>query len=122
MKIYAFPPTALIQQMLTKIRTEQVEDAIVILLFWPGRPWFNLLLTMATAQPIRFHLQKDLLSQHLACAGTVFHPRLKMLSLTAEQRKWKRCGFSKRVIKTALASKKSSSRCVYDTRWRAFRD
>jgi len=83
MKIYAFPPTALIQRTLTKIRSDQVEDAIVILPFWPGRPWFNLLLTMAIAQPIRFHLRKDLLSQHLADAGEVFHPRLRMLNLTA---------------------------------------
>ncbi|MCP3680799.1 MAG: hypothetical protein GY782_11310 [Gammaproteobacteria bacterium] len=88
--VYAFPPTNLIKQTLLKIRNEKVEMAIVIIPFWPGRSWYNLLTPMAIAQPIMFPLRKDLLSQQLPSAGRVFHPRLKTLHLTA----WKLTGAS----------------------------
>ncbi len=89
-KIYAFPPLNLIQRTLLKIKSERVEEAIVILPFWPGRLWYNLLTTMAVTQPIMFPLRKDLLSQKLADVGTVYHPRLRTLHLTA----WKLTGAS----------------------------
>ena len=89
-KMYAFPPFNQILQTLSKIKTDEVEEAIVIVPFWPGRLWFNLLLSMATAQPIRFRHRKDLLSQQLDGAGKVLHPRLMTLNLTA----WKLTGVS----------------------------
>jgi hypothetical protein len=81
--VYAFPPFNLIFSTLLKIRHDQVEEAIVVLPFWPRRPWFPLLLEMACENPVRFRPKLDLLSQKLAGRGTLFHPDIRNLQLTA---------------------------------------
>ena len=80
--VYAFPPINLILRTLTKIREDQTE-AIVLVPHWPRQSWFNLLLQMATETPVMFHPQSDLLSQVLQDKGTLYHPDLRTLSLTA---------------------------------------
>ena len=97
--VYAFPPTNLILQTLTKIREEEVE-AIVLVPHWPRRGWFPLLLQMATEQPVMFHKRTDLLSQHLSERGVLYHPDLEMLQLTA----WKLNGALGKAQVSARAS------------------
>ena len=81
--VYAFPPFNLIQRTLTKLLVEGVEEAIVVVPNWPGRPWYNLLLEIACETPVRFQTSLDLLSQTLPNRGTLFHPDLRKLALTA---------------------------------------
>ena len=81
--MYAFPPINLIQRVLIKIRSDQVEEAIVVVPFWPRRPWFPLLLSMASDHPVRFQPEITLLSQRLQDKGILYHPDLLSLSLTA---------------------------------------
>ena len=79
---YAFPPTNLILRTLTKIREEGV-TAIVLVPHWPRQSWYNLLYQMATETPVMFRPRLDLLSQKLIDRGTLYHPDLKTLQLTA---------------------------------------
>ena len=81
--VYAFPPRKLIKQVLLQIRDQQVEEAIVVVPNWPTRDWYPLLVQMAVAQPVQFRLELDLLSQTLQARGTLFHPDLSRLRLTA---------------------------------------
>ena len=85
--VYAYPPTNLILRTLTKIREDQTE-AIVLVPHWPRQSWFNLLWQMATETPVMLRPQSDLLSQTLVDKGTLYHPDLKTLNLTA----WKLSG------------------------------
>ena len=80
--VYAFPPTNLILRTLIKIWEDQ-SQAIVLVPHWPRQGWFNLLLQMATETPVMFLPQSDLLSQTLMDKGTLYHPDLRTLSLTA---------------------------------------
>jgi hypothetical protein len=81
--VYAFPPFNLILDLLIKLRSDQVEEAIVVLPFWPRRSWFPLLLEMSCTDPLRLPCRMDLLQQTLPLRGTLFHPELQMLQLTA---------------------------------------
>ena len=81
--VYAFPPINLIPRVLLKIREEQVESAVVVVPFWPRRPWFPLLLSMASEKPVRFRPEVTLLSQKLQGKGILYHPDLLSLHLTA---------------------------------------
>ena len=81
--VFAFPPINLIQRTLLKIRTDQVEEAIVVVPFWPKRTWFPLLLQLASEPPITLPREFNLLSQKLPGRGTLFHPDLPKLALSA---------------------------------------
>jgi hypothetical protein len=81
--VYAFPPLNLIKQTLLQIRDQQVEEAIVVVPNWPAKVWYPLLLQLAAAPPVQFRLEMDLLSQTLQAKGTLFHPDLPSLHLTA---------------------------------------
>jgi hypothetical protein len=91
--LYAFPPFALLQRVLLKIREDRPEAVVLIAPTWPRRSWFHLLLQMACEVPLRLPLKLDLLSQTLPQMGTLFHPDLKSLRLAA----WKLTGVSSRV-------------------------
>ena len=81
--VYAFPPLNLVKRTLLQIRNQRVEEAIVVVPFWPAREWFPLLCQMATQPPVRFRVETSLLSQHLQDRGTLYHPDLNHLRLTA---------------------------------------
>jgi hypothetical protein len=81
--VYGFPPFNLIRRMLIKLRDDQVEEAIVIVPYWPRRPWFPLLMNMACEEPVRLPPRLDLLSQELTERGTLYHPEIRRLHLTA---------------------------------------
>jgi len=91
--IYAFPPFALLQRVLLKIKGDHPEAVVLIAPTWPRRSWFHLLLQMACEVPLLLPLKLGLLSQILPQKGTLFHPDLKSLRLAA----WKLSGVSSRV-------------------------
>ena len=82
LSVYAFPPKSLLLQTVVKLRNDGVRDAIVIAPNWPRRTWFPLLQEMAQ-QSYQLPLAMDLLSQSLSDKGTLHHPDLRTLSLTA---------------------------------------
>ena len=86
--VYAFPPINLIMRTLLKVRDEKVEEAILVVPYWPRKPWFPLLLQMAVDRPVLFRKRIDLLSQKLAGAGVLYHQDLATLRLAA----WKLSG------------------------------
>ena len=77
---YAFPPFALIQRVLLKVRTSLHCQVTLVAPFWPRQAWFPDLLDLLVDLPITLPLRRDLLrqshNQHL-------HSNLHMLRLTA---------------------------------------
>ena len=62
---YLFPPFPLIAACLNKIQEQAVKKIVMILPFWPGKPWFSDFLMMAISikrLPIRKDLVVDLTS------------------------------------------------------------
>ena len=67
-----------------KIREDQVEAVIFIASSWQSIiPRYHLPLEMACKIPLLLPHRMDLLSQHMAVKGTLFHPDLKTFRLTA---------------------------------------
>ena len=61
-KMYAFPPWSILEEVLLKLREEPTE-MILIAPAWTNRPWFPLLRQMLTEEPIKLPLIPDLLYQ-----------------------------------------------------------
>ena len=52
LQAYAFPPFAMIGQVLTKVRSSQGLGLTLIALLWPQRPWFPELLELLILPPL----------------------------------------------------------------------
>ena len=77
---YAFPPFALIPQVLVKLRASQGAVLTLIAPFWPQREWFPDLLDLLVEPSLELPLRWDLLRQpHVRR----FHQNLPVLSLHA---------------------------------------
>ena len=63
LQAYAFPPFALIQQVLVKLRQSRNTTLTLIAPFWPQRPWFPDLLDLLVEVPVQLPFRKDLLRQ-----------------------------------------------------------
>lgn len=72
---YIFPPFCLISRVLNKLEEDKVEQAILIVPFWPTQTWFSLLISALISIPARLPRHKDLLT--LPHSGVV-HPMKKM--------------------------------------------
>ena len=59
---YLFPPFCLIGQVLKKLRSDQIQMAILIAPIWPGQTWFPQLLDQCIDTPRSIPNQIDLLS------------------------------------------------------------
>jgi len=81
--LYVFPPFAMLQKVLLKIKGDRPEAVILIAPTWPRRSWYHLLLQMACEVPLLLTIKMDLLSQHLSQKGTLYHSDLKSLKLAA---------------------------------------
>ena len=60
---YAYPPFALLNQVLAKLRSSRGARLVLIAPFWPRQPWFLQLFHLSVAVPRRLPLRPDLLSQ-----------------------------------------------------------
>lgn len=76
---YIFPPFSLIGKIISKIISDKVEKAIIIVPFWPTQNWFSILLSVLISLPARLPRHADLL--RMPHSGEV-HPLLKRLNLT----------------------------------------
>ena len=61
LKFYAFPPFAILLQVLKKIEYDEAEGVIVVP-YWPTQVWFPLLHRLLLAEPLRLPRNADLLT------------------------------------------------------------
>ena len=78
--LYAFPPFAIIREVINKFRNTQNSWMTLVAPWWPQREWFPDLIRLLVDEPRRLPLRRDLLSQPL---GRALHQNLPMLHLTA---------------------------------------
>ncbi|XP_067245130.1 uncharacterized protein, partial [Chanodichthys erythropterus] len=79
LRLYAFPPIALLPGVLEKVRREGA-NLILVAPFWPTRIWFSDLVSLLNGSPMELPLRQDLLSQ---AGGMIIHPRPERLKLWA---------------------------------------
>jgi hypothetical protein len=78
--LYAFPPFALVGQVIRKMEQSVGCNMILIAPYWPARPWFGSLMGLITAQPLQILKRWDLLKQ--PCQN-IFYDNLFRLDLHA---------------------------------------
>ncbi len=77
LRLYAFPPIALLPGVLTRVRRDGVR-LLVVAPFWPGRVWFSDLISLLDGSPWEVPVRRDLLSQ---AGGAILHPRPELWKL-----------------------------------------
>ena len=77
--LYMFPPTAILNKVLNKLRTEEC-SAILIAPAWPKQPWYPALLELLIDEPIQLPTWPKLLKQP---RSSVFHEAPEMMRLHA---------------------------------------
>ncbi len=75
--LYAFPPIALILQVIRRIR-EQKHRVLLVAPLWRNQHWFTELSRLLTASPWPIPLRRDLLSQ---ANKTIWHPQPDLWAL-----------------------------------------
>ncbi len=75
--LYAFPPIALLPQVVRRIR-EQGHKVLLVAPLWRNQPWLSELTQLLTAAPWPVPLRRDILSQ---ANGTIWHPRPELWAL-----------------------------------------
>ena len=79
LRLYAFPPVALLPGVLERVRRDRV-CLLLIAPHWPGRVWFPDLVSLLDGPPLELPVRRDLLSQ---AEGSIFHPRPELWNLWA---------------------------------------
>ncbi len=77
LRLYAFPPIALLPGVLERVRRDGVR-LLLVAPFWPGRVWFSDLISLLDGSPWEIPVRRDLLSQ---AEGMIFHPRPELWKL-----------------------------------------
>ncbi|XP_059409232.1 uncharacterized protein LOC132143098 [Carassius carassius] len=77
LRLYAFPPIALLPGVLERVRRDGVR-LLLVAPFWPGRVWFSDLISLLDGSPWEIPVRRDLLSQ---VEGTIVHPRPELWKL-----------------------------------------
>ncbi len=75
--LYAFPPIALLPQVVRRVR-EQGHKVLLVAPLWRNQPWLSELTQLLTAAPWPVPLRRDLLSQ---ANGTIWLPRPELWAL-----------------------------------------
>ncbi|KAI2647353.1 ORF V: Enzymatic polyprotein [Labeo rohita] len=79
LRLYAFPPIALLPGVLERVRRDGV-SLLLVAPYWPGRVWFSDLISLLDGSPWEIPVRGDLLSQ---AGGTILHPRPELWKLGA---------------------------------------
>ena len=91
LSMYAFPPFAIIQKVISKLRLAKNSFMTLIAPLWPQKEWFPDLLDLSVDLPVALPNRKDLLKQpHFHR----FHHNLRMLQLHA----WRLSGDAQRLM------------------------
>ncbi|KAL0168374.1 hypothetical protein M9458_036596, partial [Cirrhinus mrigala] len=119
LRLYAFPPIALLPGALERVRRDGV-SLLLVAPFWPGRVWFSGLISLLDGSPWEIPVRKDLLSQ---AGGSILHPRagaVEALGVASEGAHLLAFGLSTKVVETILQSRAPSTRKLYALKWRLF--
>ena len=118
LQVYAFPPFAMISQVLAKVRTSQNLELELIAPFWPQHPWFPELLELLILPPLpsRWALLRQ---PHVRR----FHQNLSMLLLHAWRlRRFARASsFSCSMARRLGQVRRQSSVANYQSKWLTYR-
>ena len=120
LQAYAFPPFAMIGQVLAKVRASQGLELTLIAPLWPQRPWFPELLELLILPPLPLPSRWDLLRQpHVRR----LHQNLSVLRLHAWRlRRFARAsGFSRSVARRLGQARRQSSVANYQSKWLTYR-
>ncbi len=77
LRLYDFPPIALLPGVLERVRRDGVR-LLLVAPFWPGRVWFSDLISLLDGSPWEIPVRRDLLSQ---AEGMILHPRPELWKL-----------------------------------------
>ncbi|KAI2663175.1 Transposon Ty3-G Gag-Pol polyprotein [Labeo rohita] len=77
LRLYAFPPIALLPGVLERVRRDGV-SLLLVAPYWPGQVWFSDLISLLDGSPWEIPVRGDLLSQ---AGGTILHPRPELWKL-----------------------------------------
>ncbi len=77
LRLYTFPPIALLPGVLTRVRRDGVR-LLLVAPCWPGRVWFSDLISLLDDSPWEVPIRRDLLSQ---AGGAILHPRPELWKL-----------------------------------------
>ncbi|KAL0170910.1 hypothetical protein M9458_035506, partial [Cirrhinus mrigala] len=115
LRLYAFPPIALLPGVLERVCRDGVR-LLLVAPYWPARAWFSDLISLLDGSPWEIPVRRDLLSQ---AGGTTLHPRPELWKLWV----WPlrvASGLSTEVVETILQSRTPSTRKLYALKWRLF--
>ena len=117
LQAYAFPPFAMISQVLAKVRASKSLDLTVIAPFWPQRPWFPELLELLILPPLPLSSRWDLLRQpHVRKVPS--EPVHALYSCVETLRRFARAsGFSRSVARRFGQARRQSSVANYQSKW-----
>ncbi|KAI2648070.1 hypothetical protein H4Q32_018072 [Labeo rohita] len=96
LRLYAFPPIALLPGVLERVRRDGV-SLLLVAPYWPGRVWFSDMISLLNGSPWEIPV-------------TVFHPRPEL---------WKLWVWTE-VVETILQSRAPSTRKLYALKWKLF--
>ena len=77
LRLYAFPPIALLPGVLERVRREGI-SLLLVAPRWLTRVWFSDIVALLDGLPWQVPLKRDLLLQ---AGGTIFHPRPELWNL-----------------------------------------
>ncbi|KAL0149293.1 hypothetical protein M9458_055331 [Cirrhinus mrigala] len=119
LRLYAFPPIALLPGVLERVRRDGV-SLFLVAPFWPGRVWFSDLISLLDGSPWEIPVRRDLLSQ---AGGSILHPpagAVEALGVAPEGAHLLASGLSTEVVETILQSRAPSTRKLYALKWKLF--
>ncbi len=105
LRLYAFPPIALLLGVLERVGRDRVRLLLVVP-YWPGQPWFADLVALLEDCPWEIPVQRDLLSQ----AGGNKQAVVEAMGVAPEGAQLIASGLSTKVVETILQSKAPSMR------------
>ena len=111
---YAYPPTALIPQILTKIQTEDCQIMLIAPAYARAQ-WYQTLLSLIVEAPVVLPPSKGLLKQP---RSNIYHKNPKSLDLHAWILQAK--GFSENTARCITKSVRGSTNAIYNSKWGIF--
>ncbi len=119
LRLYAFPPIALLPGVLMRVRRDGVR-LLLVAPCWPGRVWFSDLISLLDSSPWEVPIRRDLLSQ---AGGAILHPPpgvMENVGVAPEGAQLVASGLPAEVVETILQFRAPSTRKVYTLKWKFF--
>ncbi len=119
LRLYAFPPIALLPGVLERVRRDRV-SLLLIAPRWPGRVWFPNLLSLLDGPPLELPVREG---PSVPSGGLDISPpsrTMETVGLASEGAQLIDSGLSTEVVETILHSRAPSMRKLYALKWKVF--